>query len=74
LIHQDGVHLKVCGASSDDVNPVGAKKVVDASWTSTGVDMLLAGIPGKALRSLLPKQFHTRSTKRGSGHHLACDT
>jgi len=65
------MHLKVCGASSDDVIPVGAKKVVDAS---TGVDMLLAGILGKVLRSLLPKQFHTRSTKRGSGHHLACNT
>lgn len=48
LIHQDGMHLKVCGASSDDVIPVWAKTVVDASWTSTGIDMLLAGILGQS--------------------------
>lgn len=74
LIHQDGVHLRVCGASFDDVIPVEANTVVHASWTSTGVDMLLAGILGQVLPPSLPKPFHTRSTKRGSGHHLACDT
>jgi len=74
LIHQDGAHLKVCCASCDYVIPVGEKTVVDASWASTGVDMELAGILGQALPSLHPKQLHTRSTKRGPGHHLACDT